>query len=80
MIVVSSQTHQKFSSNGLDLAELEPKKVDNPPIPTDPVNLDPAEIRAFLKRILRNRGPRKRKKTQPAGEAAPQLPAQLVFK
>jgi hypothetical protein len=37
MIMVSSQTYQKFSSNGLDLAELEPKPVGHRQIPTDPV-------------------------------------------
>jgi len=33
--MISSRTYQKFSSNGLDLAELEPKPVDNRQIPTD---------------------------------------------
>jgi len=37
MMVVLSRTHQKFSSNGLDLAELEPKQVDKRQISTGPV-------------------------------------------
>jgi hypothetical protein len=37
MRLVSSRTYQELSSNGLDLAELEPKPVDHRQIPIDPV-------------------------------------------
>jgi hypothetical protein len=37
MIFASRKTHQKFNSNGFDLAELESKPVDHRQIPIDPV-------------------------------------------
>jgi len=37
MILASRKSYQKTSSNGLDLAELEPKPVDIRQIPIDPV-------------------------------------------
>jgi hypothetical protein len=36
IILASSKTYQKLSSNGLDLAELEPKPVDHRQIPIGP--------------------------------------------
>jgi hypothetical protein len=60
---------QKFSSNGLDLAELKPKQVDHRQIPTD---LTPNELRVTSTRVLRHKKNIKNGNTSKQKNATPQ--------
>jgi len=55
-IVVSSRTFKKFSSNGLDFAELEPKQVDHRRIPTGPVSSVQVQLRVPPPKIFTTLG------------------------